>query len=128
MLGKLVSATARPLNAATGAAAVIVAVFGIMTAFNVGLSPEQESAIVVFVAVAGQYLVGVTGSNTLRRIIGDPTIPSIEPGDPVPVRALRSPLTAAPAPDSPAQRVTGDDAARHRLTGDRAAEPEGPWT
>lgn len=99
MLGKLVSATARPLNAATGVSAVLVAMFGVLTAFNVGLSPQQESALVVFVAVAGQWVVGLTGSSTLRKIIGDPTIPSIEPGDPVPVQPLPDPLTLAPAPE-----------------------------
>jgi hypothetical protein len=98
MLEKLISATARPLHAATGATAVIVSLFGVLTAFNVGLTPEQQSALVVFAAVLGQWVVAITGSTTLSRIIGDPTIPSIEPGDPVPVRALPSPLTTAPAP------------------------------
>lgn len=98
MLGKLVSATARPLNAATGMSAVLVSLFGLMAAFNLGLSPEQESAVVIFVAVAGQWVVGLTGSSTLRKIIGDPTIPSIEPGDPVPVQTLPDGLTLAPAP------------------------------
>lgn len=102
MLEKLVSATARPLNAATGVSAVLVSMFGVLTAFNVGLSPEQESALVLFVAVVGQWVVGLTGSNTLRKIIGDPTIPSIEPGDPVPVQQLPDPLTLAPAPTGPA--------------------------
>ena len=109
MLEKLVSATARPLNAATGVSAVLVAVFGVLTAFNVGLSSEQESALVVFVAVLGQWVVGLTGSSTLRKIIGDPTIPSIEPGDPVPVRQLPSPLTTAPAP----QAAPEQDGPRH---------------
>lgn len=118
MLGKLVSATARPLNAASGAAAVIVAVFGVMSAFNVGLSPQQESAVVVFVAVLGQYLVGVTGSTTLRKIIGDPSIPSIEPGAPVPVRPLPSPLTTAPAPQ-PQVPTEAETDGKHSA---------GPWT
>jgi len=119
MLGKLVTATARPLNAATGATAVIVSVFGVLTAFNLGLSPEQESALVVFFAVAGQWIVAITGSTTLRKIIGDPTIPSIEPGDPVPVRALPSPLTTAPPPE-PAPKTEPESGGKHSSTG--------PWT
>lgn len=102
MLGKLVTATARPLNAATGVSAVLVSLFGLMAAFNLGLSPEQESAVVLFIAVAGQWVVGITGSSTLRKIIGDPTIPSIEPGDPVPVQQLPDGITLAPAPQPPA--------------------------
>lgn len=119
MLGKLVTATARPLNAATGATAVIVAVFGVMSAFNVGLSPEQEAALVVLFAVAGQWFVAITGSNTLRKIIGDPTIPSIEPGAPVPVRQLPSPLTTAPAPEPRPAPTETESGGKHSTE---------PWT
>lgn len=126
MLEKLVTATARPLNAATGATAVIVSLFAVLTAFNVGLSPEQESALVMFFAVVGQWVVAITGSKTLGKIIGDPTIPSIEPGDPVPVRQPASPLTLAPAPES------GSASAPHNIpaqppTSGRHAD-DGPWT
>ena len=117
MLGKLVSATARPVNAATGVTGVLASVFGVMSAFEVGLTERQESSIILAVSVVGLYLVGVTGSNTLRKIIGDPTIPSIEPGDPVPVHRLPDPLTTAPAPQ-PAPPATTEGDGKHSA---------GPW-
>ena len=114
MLEKLVSASARPVNAATGATGVLSAVFGLMTAFDVGITERQETAIILAVSVIGFYLVGITGSKTLGKIIGDPEIPSIEPGAPVPVTQLPSTLTTAPAPEPGGDRTTRD--------------PEGPWT
>lgn len=119
MLGKLVTATARPLNAATGTTAVLVAVFGVLSAFNVGLTGEQQSALVVFFAVAGQWVVAITGSHTLSRIIGDPTIPSSEPGAPVLLPPVVPP--AAPPIEASSETHTNTPAPG---TGKHA---DGPW-
>lgn len=96
MLAKIVNATARPLTAATGATSVLIATFGVMSAFNIGLEPKQELAILVFVAVLGNYLIGVTSSAMLRKILGDPEVPTVDQNEPPASQRLpRPPATTA---------------------------------
>jgi hypothetical protein len=101
MLEKIVTATARPLPAATGATGVLIALFGLMQAFNLGISAEQQAAIVVFVAVVGNYLIAVTGNAMLRKILGDPEVPTVD-GTVNPSGTLRPAQQVPPVdPDTP---------------------------
>lgn len=126
-LHNLVNQTARPYTSATGLSGVIVALFVLLNEFGLGLRDSQVSAIVLAVAVVGNYLVAVTGSNALKKVLLDPDIPTVD--QVADVRSLRAVAStgATAAPSRYQAREDADpDPAGPVVGGDEKPPPDWP--
>lgn len=69
---------ARPYSSATGLSGVLVVLFALLNEFGFNLRDSQVTAIVLAVAVVGNYIVAVTGNAAVKRVLLDPEVPTVD--------------------------------------------------